>query len=65
MVVTMCGCDKQEPTGPVSQTDSALVSEQDSKDYRQQLKELYEKAKGAGEQVPDDVDRWYPTIATG
>ena len=54
--VTMCGCDN-----PVSRSgtegDDAATTDSLSMNYTK-LKALYEKAKEAGEQVPEDVLEW-------
>jgi len=54
--LAICGCDN-----PVSKsiTDGDDATATDSLSMRYpQLKELYEKAKAAGEQVPEDILEW-------
>lgn len=57
LATALCGCDKG---GSESATGDNAVSapESSSKDYTTQLKELYEKAKESGEQVPKDILEW-------
>ena len=54
--VAMCGCDN-----PVSRSgtdgDDPTATDSPSLSYAQ-LKALYEKAKAAGEQVPEDILEW-------
>ena len=54
--VALCGCDK-----PVSRSetdgDDATAIDSPSMSYTL-LKALYEKAKAAGEQVPEDIIEW-------
>ena len=54
--VAMCGCDR-----PVSRSetdgDAATTPDSPSMSYTL-LKALYEKAKAAGEQVPEDILEW-------
>ena len=54
--VAMCGCDN-----PVSRSDTegddATATDSISMSYTH-LKALYEKAKAAGEQVPEDILEW-------
>jgi len=54
--VAMCGCDN-----PVSRSgtegDDATTTDSPSMSYTK-LKALYEKAKAAGEQVPEDILEW-------
>ena len=54
--VAMCGCDR-----PVSRSgtdgDDATTTDSPSMSYTL-LKALYEKAKAAGEQVPEDILEW-------
>ena len=58
--VAMCGCDN-----PVSRSgtdgDDATTSDSTSRNYTEQFKALYEKAKAAGEQVPEDILEWAKT----
>jgi hypothetical protein len=52
LLVALCGCDITSKTEEESATPSS------SENYGAQVKALYEKAKGAGEQVPDDILEW-------
>ena len=56
LTVAMCGCDN-----PVRRSgtegDDATTTDSPSMSYTK-LKALYEKAKAAGEQVPEDILEW-------
>ena len=54
--VVMCGCDNPVPRSG-SEGDDATTTDSPSMSYTK-LKELYEKAKAAGEQVPEDILEW-------
>jgi hypothetical protein len=55
--VAMFGCDS-----PVSRSgtdgDDATATDSTSRNYTEQFRALYEKAKAAGEQVPEDILDW-------
>ena len=54
--VVTCGCDER-PASSSTDGDGTATNSM-SKDYAQELKVLYEKARRAGEQVPEDVAEW-------
>lgn len=56
LVIALCGCDSSTPVPKTKDDDSTVANT--STDYTAQIKTLYEKAKGAGEQVPEDVFEW-------
>ena len=54
--VAMCGCDNQVSRSGTDGED-ATATDSPSMSYTQ-IKALYEKAKAAGEQVPEDILEW-------
>lgn len=54
--VAMCGCDNPVPRSG-TEGDDATTTDSSSMSYTK-LKALYEKAKAAGEQVPEDILEW-------
>jgi hypothetical protein len=55
--VAMCGCDNLIPKAGTNGND-ATTPDNTSRNYTEQFKALYEKAKAAGEQVPEDILEW-------
>ncbi len=51
------GCDNLVAE-PSTSDEEISPAENSSSDYTEQIKELYENAKAAGEQVPEDVLAW-------
>ena len=55
--VTMYGCDNLIPKSGTD-GDDATTTDSTSRNYAEQFKALYEKAKAAGDQVPEDILEW-------
>jgi hypothetical protein len=55
--IAMCGCDSLIPRAGTN-GDDATTPDSTSRNYTEQFKALYEKAKAAGEQVPEDILEW-------
>jgi hypothetical protein len=56
LAVAICGCDNPAPRSG-TESDDATTTDSSSMSYKK-LKALYEKAKAAGEQVPEDILEW-------
>ena len=56
LAVAMCGCDNPVPRSG-TESDDDTTTNSSSMSY-EKLKALYEKAKAAGEQVPEDILEW-------
>ncbi len=54
--LVLCGCERPV-SRPGTDGDDATATDSPSMSYSQ-LKALYEKAKAAGEQVPEDILEW-------
>ena len=60
LLVFTAGCSQEvsEKSKETQYFDAVESSQQEVKAYWRRVKELYEKAKEAGEQVPEDVVEW-------
>jgi len=60
--VVMCGCDRPILRS-VTDDGDATTTDSTARNYTEQFKALYEKAKAAGDQVPEDILEWAKTDA--
>ena len=56
-IVAMTGCDGKVSVPSVDEIDIPSP-DIDVEEYTEQIKDLYERAKAAGEQVPEDMLTW-------